>query len=326
MTPPLVNLVQPENGANYLLGQEVLAIWGADDDTSGLVQPVEATAEDGDLIDTATVGEKTFMITATDSAGNISMVTHNYEVVDGTPPSISASVTGTLGTNGWYTSDVVITWTIIDDESPVTSSTGCEVQTISTDTSGQTVTCEATSGGGTTSESVTIQKDMTPPIVNLVQPTNGATFTLGQEVLAMWTAEDATSGLVLPVTATIPSGEAFDTATIGTKTFMVTALDQAGNTMTLEHTYEVIPPTPTIKSLIAKVKNLRLPKEKKVSLIQKLRLAQKAVRADKPKLAYKKLQAFINQVKRLRGRVIPRPVAKHLITQARVIQASLVKN
>lgn len=43
-----------------------------------------------------------------------------------TPPTISATLTGTLGTNGLYTGDAEVTWFINDAESNVSSSTVCD--------------------------------------------------------------------------------------------------------------------------------------------------------------------------------------------------------
>ena len=82
---------------------------------------------------------------------------------DVTPPLITPSVSGTLGNNGWYTSDVQMSWSVVDNESAVTNQTGCALQTISADTNGLTLTCMATSAGGTSSQSVTIKRDATAP-------------------------------------------------------------------------------------------------------------------------------------------------------------------
>jgi hypothetical protein len=82
---------------------------------------------------------------------------------DTTPPVITPNVSGTLGNNGWYTSNVTVSWTVSDPESSVSSSSGCGTTTINTDTTGQTLTCTATSAGGTSSNSVTIKRDATAP-------------------------------------------------------------------------------------------------------------------------------------------------------------------
>ena len=84
---------------------------------------------------------------------------------DTTPPVITPTVTGTLGNNGWYTSDVNVSWTVTDPNSTVASQTGCGPTTVSTDTASITFTCTATSTGGTASRSVTLKRDATAPVV-----------------------------------------------------------------------------------------------------------------------------------------------------------------
>ncbi len=68
-----------------------------------------------------------------------------------------------MGSNGWYTGDVTVSWAVVDNESAVTSRTGCSVLTISADTAGTTLTCSATSAGGASSVPVTIKIDKTAP-------------------------------------------------------------------------------------------------------------------------------------------------------------------
>ena len=80
---------------------------------------------------------------------------------DTTPPAITASVTGTLGANGWYTSNVGIAWTVTDAESRISKKTGCGTSSVTTDTAGATYTCTATSTGGTATQSVTVKRDAT---------------------------------------------------------------------------------------------------------------------------------------------------------------------
>ena len=84
---------------------------------------------------------------------------------DNTPPAIAGPfITGTLGNGGWYTSDVQVTWTATDEESPVTLS-GCSVSVIE-NTAGSSFTCTATSEGGSATSSVTIKRDASAPGVS----------------------------------------------------------------------------------------------------------------------------------------------------------------
>jgi hypothetical protein len=115
-------------------------------------------------------------IEPSDVTGSIPAVTFRITVVsDTTAPIITPSVVGTLGNNSWYTSDVTVSWSVVDNESAISSSSGCGPTTINTDTAGTTLTCSATSAGGTSSQSVTIMRDATAPTVTLT-PARPADF------------------------------------------------------------------------------------------------------------------------------------------------------
>ena len=118
---------------------------------------------------------------------------------DATPPVIAPTITGTLGNDGWYTSDVTVTWSVTDAESPVTAQTGCDASTLTSDHAGTTYTCTATSAGGTTTQEVTVKRDATPPVITASQsPMPNAHGWNNTDVVAMWSATDAMSGLEGP--------------------------------------------------------------------------------------------------------------------------------
>jgi hypothetical protein len=175
---------------------------------------------------------------------------------DTTPPVITENLTGTLGANGWYTSNVGLSWTVTDPESSRIRKTGCGSVSLTTDTAGTTYTCSATSGGGTSTKSVTIKRDATLPTATITTPAGGATYNAGQSVTANYSCSDLTSGIgacVGPVT----NGAAIDTTTGGSKTFTVTATDNAGNKKSVPVNYTVVavdttPPviTPTVSGTL----------------------------------------------------------------------------
>ena len=182
---------------------------------------------------------------ALDSLGNLYIADEGNHRVrrvspesDGTPPDIIAQVTGTAGTNGWYTGDVAVTWNASDAESPVTSRTGCEDQSVTADTDGVTFTCSATSAGGTTTQSVTIKRDTTAPVVQIVTPANDASYEQDAIVNADYSCDDTLSGIASCV-GPVATGAAIDTATEDAKSFTVTATDEAGNATTVTHNYTV---------------------------------------------------------------------------------------
>jgi hypothetical protein len=98
-----------------------------------------------------------------------------------------------------------------------------------TDTSGTTVTCTATSAGGTSAPvSVTVQRDTTPPTVTFGG--NAGTYGLGDTVAITCTASDALSGVGSADCGGI--GGAAWSFGAGAHTFTRSATDVAGNTGT----------------------------------------------------------------------------------------------
>ncbi|MDQ3548616.1 MAG: hypothetical protein M3439_07325, partial [Chloroflexota bacterium] len=154
---------------------------------------------------------------------------------DNTVPTITPSVVGDAGANSWYTSDVTVTWTVTDDESAISSSTGCETTSISTDTSGTTLTCSATSAGGPSTQSVTIKRDATAPVVTFTG--NQGTYGLLDTVTIDCAATDATSGIASDTCQNV-SAPAY-TFGPGEHVISASATDMAGNTGSAETRFVV---------------------------------------------------------------------------------------
>lgn len=130
--------------------------------------------------------------------GSSPALTFNLTVIqpDNTPPVITPIVNGTLGNNGWYISDVSVSWTVVDNESAVSSTSGCGTTVINSDTSGQTLTCSATSDGGTNSHSLTIKRDATPPtIVSSASPAANGNGWNNTAVTVSFSCSDSGSGI-----------------------------------------------------------------------------------------------------------------------------------
>jgi hypothetical protein len=85
----------------------------------------------------------------------------------------------------------------------------------------------------------TVKIDSKAPSVRFVAPYIGRTYTLNQVVPANYTCLDIEQSLIATCVGPIPNGTPIDTSSIGTKTFSVTATDNAGNSATLVATYYV---------------------------------------------------------------------------------------
>ena len=103
-TAPTATLTTPANGATYTRGQLVNAAYSCADNPGGTgVATCSGPVASGSPIDTSTVGAKTFTVTTSDRAGNISAATVSYTVAgDVTPPTVmitapSSSATYMLG-------------------------------------------------------------------------------------------------------------------------------------------------------------------------------------------------------------------------------------
>ena len=157
--------------------------------------------------------------TASTSTDN--SVTVNF---DSTPPLITPNVAGTLGNNGWYVSNVTVSWTVMDNESTITSQSGCGTENVTSDTGGVTFTCSATSAGGTASQSVTIKREATAPTITLVARTAAnANGWNNSDVTVNWSCSDATAGAVAASVNQTVNGEGANQSATGTCT------DNAGN-------------------------------------------------------------------------------------------------
>jgi hypothetical protein len=83
--------------------------------------------------------------------------------LDATPPAVAAvtSPPAPDGSNGWFHSNVGLSWSVTDPDSPAVTR-NCGPQTIATD-GVVAFTCTAESAGGTTNQPITIMRDTTPP-------------------------------------------------------------------------------------------------------------------------------------------------------------------
>jgi hypothetical protein len=185
-------------------------------------------------------GSHTFDVRATDPAGNVdqSPASRSWTVqTDSTAPVINSTLNpaNADGSNGWYKSNVSLTWSVTDPESAVTK-TGCADQNITTDQQATTYSCSATSAGGSAAQqSVTLKRDATAPTnVQFVGgPDAGGTYAFGSVPNApTCTADDATS----TVDTCVVTG--YGNA-VGGHTLTATATDKAGNKTTATRTYTV---------------------------------------------------------------------------------------
>jgi hypothetical protein len=111
------------------------------------------------------------------------------------PPTITPSVTGQSGDNGWYVGNVIVNWTITPPGYIVDA--GCAPSTLITaDTTGTKVICQASNNDGSTLSTVNIRLDKTAPsiVANADRAADGGGF-YNHQLAVSWSGADATSGI-----------------------------------------------------------------------------------------------------------------------------------
>ncbi len=169
---------------------------------------------------------------------------------DDSPPAVTYSIDGIQGNNNWYRGStsgafIVVHWSVSDPDSPVTSTSGCEPAVrVNDPTMAATLTCSASSDGGTTSVTTKqLKVDATPPATT-VSPSrspNGAGW-YRTAVTLTWDGTDSTSGIASCTSPRSYSGpDAANTSQTGSCT------DKAGNSSNASLTlhYDSAPPATT---------------------------------------------------------------------------------
>jgi hypothetical protein len=173
---------------------------------------------------------------------------------DATPPTVSSTLTGTPpNAAGWSRGDVGVSFAVADGESPVAAKVGCDPVTLKGDGS-KDVTCTATSAGGSTVKTVTLRRDVAPPVGVFFtgvpnKPTGAAVLPPPEKFGCKGT--DVTSGM----SSCVVTG--YDKS-VGDHTLTATATDVAGNVATAKRTYTVAgPPTAADVVLLPSTKRCR---------------------------------------------------------------------
>jgi hypothetical protein len=186
--------------------------------------------------------------TVADKDGGVSApATASASVTDATPPVITPSVSGTLGSNGWYTGDVSVSFTTADPETGIASSHGCDAVVLNTNTgaAGTTYTCTATNGAGLeASKSVTVMRDASAPVI-----TPSVSGTEGND--HWFTSNAAVSFVVVDNESGVATQSGCDAVTVAANTagttFTCTATNAAGlsNSKTVSVKKDDLKPTVT---------------------------------------------------------------------------------
>jgi hypothetical protein len=180
-------------------------------------------------------------VKVTNPNGSSAEMVSSFYYDDLTPPEITSTITGTLGANGWYTSDVQVEWTVVDHESQIGFQL-CPAFSQTVDTTLEQAPCYAESGGGGTNQMISIKRDTVAPMIGISSP-SAQSYLPGETVALSFGCYDQTSEVA---TCTANQSGTLNTSSTGTFTFTVTAVDHAGHTSTSSVTYTVERITPMI--------------------------------------------------------------------------------
>jgi hypothetical protein len=233
-TAPQVSVTGVAGGASYNKGSVPsagCAVTDAEDGNSSFSATLSAVtglyASDG-------IGSQTASCSYTDGGGLTAVASETYNIVDPTSPAIGYTLdpASADGTNGWYRSEVSLTWNVSEPESPGSLvKAGCVDQSITADQASTDYTCAASSAGGGADEvAVSIKRDATPPEVaygGVVSGTTGDNGWYVSDVTVRFDATDETSGVTPASKQATSSGEG---ATVVVESPEFT--DVAGNTAT----------------------------------------------------------------------------------------------
>jgi hypothetical protein len=225
-TPPMVSVAGVTGGASYDKGSVPTAMCNVTDTEDGNSSfPATLSAISGPYAADG-IGEQTASCSYTDTGGLTASAAVTYGVVDPSGPTIGYSISGTLGNDGWYTSDVGLTWNVTENESPSSLvETGCVDQSITADQAAAAYSCSATSAGGSTGPvSVSLKRDATKPtIAGVASPAANGDGWNNSDVTVAFTCTDNLSGVASCGPDQTLSSEGRDLSVTGT------AVDAAGN-------------------------------------------------------------------------------------------------
>jgi len=177
---------------------------------------------------------------------------------DTVPPTTTAATSPVApnGANGWFTTSPVSVILASTDDTLVKqiaySATGAQSIAPTTVAGASTlfqianqgvttVSYQATDAAGNVEalKTLTVKIDTTPPNISITSPTNGATYTINQPVPASYACTDPESSPAPSCAGPVASGSNIDTASVGSKSFMVNSTDAAGLSSTQSVSYSV---------------------------------------------------------------------------------------
>jgi uncharacterized protein YjbJ (UPF0337 family) len=222
LTPPSLTASATSNGSPYVpsswTNHDVTVAFSCTDDLSGVASASGPTTLAVEGANQSVTG------TCTDKAGNAARTTVGGVDIDKTPPTITGARTPAANGNGWYNTDVTVSFTCTDTLSGVASMS--QPSTLSTEGIDQsaTGTCTDKAGNAATVTLGGINIDKTPPTVTAAGgPAANATGWNNTDVTVTFACADTLSGVASVTGPRTLTTEGANQSVTGTCT------DKAGN-------------------------------------------------------------------------------------------------
>lgn len=268
MTAPTVTVNLPAGGVTVEQGEELVLEYDCDDAgsllavceadvASGATLAANAAIADGEHLDTDQLGTFQIVVRAVDNAGNETLVERSYTVAEADLAGpVIAFDAPEPSASGWFLSEPnipvtvgdaseleLVEWGVYDaDGELVDSGTGSGEFTVpgSAFPEGEsTLRVRALDvNGNETIAEFDVKLDTYGPLVTVVSPTELDEVEQGADVPFVFTCTDAVSGVV---SCESTMGARLVTDTLGEQLVVITAVDGAGQTTTVELAYTVVP-------------------------------------------------------------------------------------
>ena len=253
-------------------------------------------------------------------------------IVDNTAPITAISLSGTLGDNSWYVSDVGITLTATDDHNIAKTEYSFDNINWNTYNSPFAISSEGATtiyyrsvdeaGNTETAKTETFKMDKTAPEIAIISPI-AADYEHPEIINIDFTAVDNVAGIV--ETSVKLDGKEYASSTIdllslslGSHTFTITSKNNAGLTAIKSIEFKVVANIDSLISIVNRFYKTGEIDNKGImnSLIAKLETAKGKINSSNSKTAKNILQAFINEIEVQSGKHISEAAANILKNDA----------
>jgi hypothetical protein len=245
---PSETITAPGAGATYTQTQSVPAAYSCVSPTPG-TPTCGGSLPSGGPIDTATTGQHSFTVTATDSIGTTTQRTVVYTVVPPPAATITVPANGGAYTEGQALS-VTYGCTASTSGAPSCAGTLPSGSPLDTATPGaHSFSVTATDANGVATTATASYTIVAPPRVTITLPANGAIYALGRHTRASFGCVASAPLTVTRCTSSIADGTAIPTSSLGPHSLTITAVDSNGIATVRTVRYTVVAVHPTISRL-----------------------------------------------------------------------------